>query len=132
MARRQVGRRKKGSGKERVKTFRRDRSDKGGQIGLKFRGVLALGEERAGLAPLILVEEMVDKVRRKRDQVGDEQAGGQRACQVESPGTAEPCEHPRHFFRPWGCCQGRLLRETPCQWPCRDGGLAGVLGAACW
>ncbi len=71
----------------------RDRRGKGGRIGLKLRGLLALGEMRASQAALVVVEEVVDEVRRKRDHVGEKQARRQGAHCYEPPSAAEFSEH---------------------------------------
>lgn len=83
-----VGRRKRGSVRSGFQEFGGRQRGQNRRIGLDNRGLLALGQEGAlGLA-VLFVEEVVDQVRRERDQVGDEQTGRQRA--------EEPSEHVAH------------------------------------
>ena len=79
MAGRRVGRRKRSRRKNGLKRSVRDRRSHDQRIGLDARGVLALGQVRAGRAPVVIVEEVVDEMRGKADQVGGKEARRQDA-----------------------------------------------------
>ena len=89
MAERRVGRRERSRRKNDLNRFVRDRRSHGQRIGLNARGVLALGQVRAGRAPVVIVEEVVDEMRGKGDQVGGKQPRRQ--------DTQEPTEHATHW-----------------------------------
>ena len=55
------------------------RQGKARRIGLELRGLLALGQERAGRTPVVIVEGVVDEMRGKDDQVGGKEARRQDA-----------------------------------------------------
>ena len=67
------------------------RQGKARRIGLELRGLLALGQERAGRTPVVIVEGVVDEMRGKGDQVGGEEARRQ--------DTQEPTEQATHWGR---------------------------------
>ncbi len=58
-------------------------------IGLKLRGLLALGQERAGRDTVVIVEDVMDEMRGKGNQVGGEEARRQ--------GTQEPTQQATHW-----------------------------------
>ena len=64
---------------------------KGRRIGLNFRRVLALGEVRAGRPAVVVVEKVVDQMRREREQVGGEQAHRQTSQEPPEPGPHRCC-----------------------------------------
>ena len=67
------------------------RQGKARRIGLKLRGLLALGQERVGRGTVAIVEDVVDQVRGKGDQVGGEEARRQ--------DTQGPTEQATHWGR---------------------------------
>lgn len=68
-----------GFAKECLKDCRRGQRGQNGRIGLDHRGLLALGQEGALGVAVVLFEEVVDQVRRERDQVGKEEPRRQSA-----------------------------------------------------
>ena len=66
-----------------------DGRGEGRRIGLNIRGLLALGQVRAGRASVVVVQEVVDEMRGKGDEVGGKQPRGQ--------DTQEPTEHGTHW-----------------------------------
>ena len=68
-----------------VKGSRRDRSSKSRRVGLKLWGVLAQREEWTRRGAVVFVEEVVNEVRGKRNQVNEEESRRQRADGLPSP-----------------------------------------------
>ena len=68
-----------------LKSSRQDQRCKRWGIWLKLRGVLAQREEWTRWGMVVPVEEVVDKVRGKRNQVDEEESRRQRADGLPSP-----------------------------------------------
>ena len=101
-----LGRGESGRGTERERDLGRERRGEGGRIRLELGRLLALGQVRADRPAVVFVEEVVDEVRRERDQIEEKETGGQGARDRERGGTAEPvrkaphCAPILHDFKP--------------------------------
>jgi len=68
-----------------VKDFREDETCERGGIGPKPRGVLAQREERAPRGVVVFLEQVMNEVRRNRDQVDEEASRHKGADGLPSP-----------------------------------------------
>lgn len=74
MSERETRRRGGKRSRDRMKGPGADRQPNSGDAPLEHRILLAMGEVRASLPSVLVIKEMVDQVRRKRDQVRQEEA----------------------------------------------------------
>lgn len=91
-----VGRRKRDSVRSGFQEFGGRQRGENRRIGLDCRGLLALSQEGALGLTVVLLEEVVDEVRGKRDQVDEEQTRRECAHGWESPGAVGPLARLAH------------------------------------